>query len=74
MADRAMETFEKQQVQAVDGSWVDMPTQSICIHGDGPNATEIAQALRERFEAEGVAIVGLRELGDGEPGTVKAAE
>lgn len=74
MADRALEMFEKQQALAVDGSWIDMPTQSICIHGDGPNAPEIATALHERFEGEGVEIVGLRELWDGEPGTAKAAE
>ena len=74
MADKAMELFEKQQTLAVDGSWIEMPTQSICIHGDGPNAPEIANALRDRFKAEGVQIVGLRELWDGEPGTAQVAE
>ena len=74
MADKAMEMFEKQQTQAIDGSWIDMPTQSICIHGDGPNAAEIATALRARFQAEGVQLVGLRELWDGEPGAAQAAE
>ena len=74
MADKAMEMFEKQQTQAIDGSWIDMPTQSICIHGDGPNAPEIATALRARFQAEGIQLVGLRELWDGEPGAAQAAE
>jgi len=45
MADKATELFEKQQTLAVDGSWIEMPTQLVCIHDDGPNVPEIANAL-----------------------------
>ena len=30
--------------------------QTICIHGDTPQAVEIARAVRERLVREGVAI------------------
>lgn len=32
---------------------------TICIHGDGAHAVEFAQAIRERFLKEGIAIEGL---------------
>ena len=37
-------------VQAVDGSLVELDAESICIHGDGPNAKEVADAIRNKLE------------------------
>jgi 5-oxoprolinase (ATP-hydrolysing) subunit A len=34
--------------------------QTICIHGDNPNAVAIAQAVRQRLEREGVGVTALR--------------
>jgi 5-oxoprolinase (ATP-hydrolysing) subunit A len=44
------------QVVTVSGKSVPLVTQSLCVHGDRPNAPEIAQAVRERLEREGVKI------------------
>ena len=44
------------------------------LTGRAGNAPEIATALRARFQAEGIQLVGLRELWDGEPGAAQAAE
>jgi UPF0271 protein len=64
IAARAVALLERQGREAVDGSWLDIPVQSICVHGDGPNAPEIARAVRDRITAAGYQIVGLRELVD----------
>ncbi len=45
------------RVEAVDGGWVEMRPQTLCIHGDNPNAVQIAKAVREALEAEGVRLV-----------------
>ena len=47
---------------AVDGTWLDLPGRSICLHGDGPNAVELARIVRDRILHEGYEIVGIRAL------------
>lgn len=46
-----------QRVCATDGKMVDVPAQSLCIHGDSPNAAELAKALREGLEQADVRVV-----------------
>jgi len=43
-------------VQAVDGSLVKLDAESICIHGDGPNATDVSDAIRSKLEDLGCNI------------------
>ena len=43
-------------LEAIDGSTIRIEAQSICVHGDSPGAVAIANAIRHRFEAEGIAI------------------
>jgi UPF0271 protein len=62
IAQAAVTLAEKQGREAVDRSWLRIPTESICIHGDGPNAAAIADAVKNRFLAAGYKLVGLREL------------
>lgn len=42
--------IETGSAQAVDGSRIPVEAESICIHGDGPNAVEVAQAIRRTIE------------------------
>ncbi|MGE3876638.1 MAG: LamB/YcsF family protein, partial [Parvibaculaceae bacterium] len=62
IAARALSLVEKGGVEAVDGSWLTISTQSICLHGDMANAPELAAAVRLRLEGAGYEIVGLREM------------
>jgi UPF0271 protein len=34
------------KVAAIDGTLIDIPFSSICVHSDTPNATEVARAVR----------------------------
>ena len=38
------------------GTLIDMPVQTICVHGDRPNAAELAAAVRTRLVAEGFVV------------------
>jgi UPF0271 protein len=51
------------EVVAADGSRVAVVAQTLCLHGDTPGAAEIARAVRERLEAEGVAIAAVDAAG-----------
>lgn len=44
------------EVEATDGSRVEIDASSICIHGDGPNAVEVAAAIRAEVLRRGGEI------------------
>ncbi len=43
-------------VKAVDGSTIPIKADSVCIHGDGPEALKFAKDLREQLEQNGIKI------------------
>jgi UPF0271 protein len=47
------------QVVASDGSRIRVDADTICLHGDTKGAAEIARAVRDRLESEGVPIAPL---------------
>lgn len=55
-AARVVRMLREGKVQSVDGEDVDIKAETICLHGDTPGAVEFARILRQRLEAEGVAI------------------
>jgi UPF0271 protein len=57
VADRVLRMVEDHQVEAVDGTLVDVEPASICLHGDTPGAVEMARAVRARLTDAGVALV-----------------
>ena len=46
----------EQSVVAADGSSVEAPVRSLCVHGDTPGAARLAAAVRAALEAAGVAV------------------
>lgn len=56
IADRMVQLAREGTLEAVDGSTIRVGAQSICVHGDSPGAVSIAQQIRRRFEADGIAI------------------
>lgn len=44
------------QTTAVTGERVEVPARTLCLHGDGAQATEIARELRRALEAAGVRV------------------
>ncbi|HJC68212.1 MAG TPA: LamB/YcsF family protein [Candidatus Brachybacterium intestinipullorum] len=43
-------------VRAADGTWVELPVRSLCLHGDTPGAVELARAVRARLEEAGTEL------------------
>ena len=48
--------IETGQVQAVDGSLITLDAESLCIHGDGPNAVEVSIAIHKAMEKMGCNV------------------
>lgn len=53
---RAVRMVREGRVATVDGEDIAIRADTICVHGDGPNAAAIARALREGLERSGVRV------------------
>ncbi|WP_193095757.1 LamB/YcsF family protein [Brevibacterium sp. FME17] len=56
VAARVLRLVQTGQVEAIDGSLVDVDAQSICFHGDSQGSIDMARAARELLESSGVTI------------------
>ncbi|MBX5476669.1 MAG: LamB/YcsF family protein [Clostridia bacterium] len=56
VARRAVQMALERRVQAVDGRWLKLDVDTLCIHGDHPGAAARAMAARRALEAAGVAV------------------
>lgn len=50
---------ETGKVEAIDGSLIALDAESLCIHGDGPNATDVGDAVRAALNDIGCGIAAL---------------
>ena len=57
--ERAIRMVAEQTVVAADGSTVPMVVESLCVHSDSPGAVEVATAVREALQQEGIAVRSL---------------
>lgn len=56
IAERMVQLARTGTLQAADGSVIHINAQSICVHGDSPDAVTIAKTIATRFQAEGIAV------------------
>ena len=56
VARRAVHMASKQTVTALDGTSVSIKADTICIHGDTPDAAALARAVREALGAAGIEV------------------
>lgn len=56
IADRVSSMVLSGRVAAADGSTIPITVESVCVHGDSPDAVQIAVAVRERLTADGVEL------------------
>jgi UPF0271 protein len=54
--------FCEHRIIAVDGTELDVKADSVCVHGDGPQAVEIAGFIKAGLEAEGLQPTALPDM------------
>jgi 5-oxoprolinase (ATP-hydrolysing) subunit A len=59
VARRAITLVEQRKAKALDGSWIEVDTPTLCLHGDMPNVLEVARRLRARLAEVDIEIVDL---------------
>lgn len=53
---QALRLARGEPIAALDGHMLCLKVDTLCIHGDGPNAVVFAQRLRERLKSEGITV------------------
>ncbi len=62
MGEKALRLVRDGKVATVEGGELELHVESICVHGDAPNAPAIARAIRDRLQDAGVGLAPLAEL------------
>ncbi|GAB3278119.1 LamB/YcsF family protein [Parasphingorhabdus pacifica] len=60
-ADQAIAVLQG-EVTSVNGAPIKVDADTICLHGDRPNAIDVVKAIRDRFESEGVRLAPMAEV------------
>jgi UPF0271 protein len=58
-AQQALRIVQKGMMVACDGSDIAVEAQTICIHGDAPNAVKVSAAVAQTLRKAGIALRGL---------------
>jgi UPF0271 protein len=56
VAQRALAMVRDRAVTAEDGTRVELAIDTLCLHGDTPEAAHLARRVRETLEAAGVVL------------------
>ncbi|MEY7849601.1 LamB/YcsF family protein [Natrarchaeobius sp. A-rgal3] len=62
VADRFVSIATEGVVEAATGEEISIPAETICIHGDNPNAVEILEAIHDRIEEHDVRLASLSDV------------
>lgn len=60
--DRVIEMITKNKVKTINGNYIDIKADSICVHGDGIKALEFVKKISMRLKEENIEIKPLQEI------------
>lgn len=59
---RIIRMVKEGKVETIDGKLIDLKPHSICLHGDSPEAVQMASEMRKGLETAGIAIRPMSEV------------
>lgn len=62
IADRFVHIATEGTVEATNGKWIDLPAETICVHGRTPESVDALEAIHERLDEESIEPTRLDEL------------
>ena len=54
--------IQEKKTEAVDGTIIPVSPDTVCLHGDSPQAVQFARRLREVLTQEGITIKRVESL------------
>lgn len=61
-AERAIKMIKDCRITAVDGSEFEVEVDTICVHGDNPEAINLVKKIREELRKEDIRVMPMREF------------
>jgi UPF0271 protein len=55
-ADNILAMIESQEITSINGKKIPISLDTVCVHGDGPEAVKTISLLRQKLEDSGVSI------------------
>jgi UPF0271 protein len=68
MGEKTVRLVRDGKVLTIDGGDLELQVESVCVHGDAPNAAAIARAIRTALQEAGIELAPLAELRAWMPG------
>ncbi len=62
IAERVISMVKDGGVKAINGDWIELKVDTICVHGDNPQAVEIAAHIRKVLKDEEIEIAPLEDF------------
>ena len=60
--ERTVRMVKEGCVEPIEGKIVPIKADSICVHGDNPDAIGFVKEIRERLQAEGIEVVSIEDV------------
>lgn len=58
--EQTLAMVQQGRVRAIDGEWVRVNAETVCLHGDGAHALAFARRLREAFSLQNIAVTAVK--------------
>jgi 5-oxoprolinase (ATP-hydrolysing) subunit A len=62
VAGRALRLVREGKLTKTEGGDLEVDVSTFCLHGDAPNAVDVARVVRNRLDKEGISVRPLAEL------------
>lgn len=62
VAKKAVMMVKEGRVQVTKNTYVNVKAETLCIHGDAPNAPDIAKAVKEALNREDIEVISMKGL------------
>lgn len=60
--ERVLKFLQEGRVTSIDGTDLEFQVESICVHGDRPDAGKLIETLRKELQTAGIKVVPVREI------------
>jgi len=62
VADRAISVVRDGKIPTIEGKLIPIRADTICCHGDSPNAADVVKRIREEFDKQGITVANLSNI------------
>jgi len=62
VADRAVSVVRDGKIPTIEGKLIGVKADTICCHGDAPNAADVVKRIREEFDKQGITVANLSKI------------